>query len=158
MAHTPASHWHRPGMTCSFSTTFVTAAPMLLSGWKPFAANVRASSGVPDYIHVVDLADGHVAALNYLNQKGGLLTVSTGQGYSVLDMIKAFEQASRRSSPKRSPSAPRATSPSAGPIPAWRQHCSAWKATQGWSKSAPTDGAGSSTAKHARQTSRPPSL
>lgn len=89
---------------------------MLLIGWKPSAANVRASSGVPDYIHVVDLADGHVAALNYLNQKGGLLTVSTGQGYSVLDMIKAFEQASRRPSPKRSPSAARATSPSAGPI------------------------------------------
>ena len=44
----------------------------------------------------MDLAEGHLAALNYLNQKGGLLTVNlgTGQGCSVLEMIKAFEQAS----------------------------------------------------------------
>lgn len=53
-------------------------------------------TGIRDYIHVVDLADGHVAALDYLNRRGGLLTVNlgTGQGYSVLDMIKAFEAAS----------------------------------------------------------------
>ena len=50
-------------------------------------------TGVRDYIHVCDLAEGHVAALDYLNRKGGLLTVNlgTGQGYSVLDMVKAFE-------------------------------------------------------------------
>lgn len=53
-------------------------------------------TGVRDYIHVCDLADGHVAALDYLKQNGGLLTVNlgTGQGYSVLDMVKAFEKAS----------------------------------------------------------------
>lgn len=53
-------------------------------------------TGIRDYIHVCDLAEGHIAALNYLHQKGGLLTVNlgTGQGYSVLDMVKAFEQAS----------------------------------------------------------------
>lgn len=53
-------------------------------------------TGVRDYIHVCDLAEGHVAALNYLYQKGGLLTVNlgTGHGYSVLDMVKAFEKAS----------------------------------------------------------------
>ena len=53
-------------------------------------------TGVRDYIHVVDLAEGHVAALSYLKHKGGLLTVNlgTGQGYSVLDMVKAFEAAS----------------------------------------------------------------
>jgi UDP-glucose 4-epimerase len=58
-------------------------------------------TGVRDYIHVVDLAEGHVAALDYLNRRGGLLTVNlgTGQGYSVLDMVKAFEKASRRSIP-----------------------------------------------------------
>lgn len=52
-------------------------------------------TGVRDYIHVVDLAEGHVAALNYLDKQGGLLTVNlgTGQGHSVLDMIKAFERA-----------------------------------------------------------------
>jgi len=38
-------------------------------------------TGVRDTIHVVDLADGHVVALNYLNQKGGLLTVNLGTEY-----------------------------------------------------------------------------
>lgn len=58
-------------------------------------------TGVRDFIHVCDLADGHVAALNYLNQAAGLLTVNlgTGQGYSVLDLVKAFEKASGRSVP-----------------------------------------------------------
>ena len=53
-------------------------------------------TGVRDYIHVCDLAEGHVAALCYLNSKGGMLTVNlgTGQGYSVLEMVKAFEKAS----------------------------------------------------------------
>ena len=60
-------------------------------------------TGIRDYIHVADLADGHVAALNYLNEKGGLLTVNlgTGQGFSVLEMAKAFEQASGRPVPYR---------------------------------------------------------
>ncbi len=58
-------------------------------------------TGVRDYIHVEDLAEGHVAALDYLAQKGGMLTVNlgTGQGYSVLDVIKAFEQVTGRSIP-----------------------------------------------------------
>jgi UDP-glucose 4-epimerase len=56
-------------------------------------------TGVRDYIHVADLAEGHVAALDYLKRRGGLLTVNlgTGKGYSVLDMVKAFEQASQHS-------------------------------------------------------------
>lgn len=55
-------------------------------------------TGVRDYIHVVDLARGHVAALNYFRQASGLLTVNlgTGCGYSVLDMVAAFERASGR--------------------------------------------------------------
>jgi UDP-glucose 4-epimerase len=50
-------------------------------------------TGVRDYIHVVDLANGHVAALDYLKQNKELLTVNlgTGQGVSVLEMIKTFE-------------------------------------------------------------------
>lgn len=58
-------------------------------------------TGVRDYIHVVDLAEGHVRALDYLAQKGGLLTVNlgTGQGYSVLDMVRAFASASGREIP-----------------------------------------------------------
>lgn len=53
-------------------------------------------TGVRDYIHVMDLAEGHVAALDYLAQRPGVLTVNlgTGRGYSVLDAVKAFERAS----------------------------------------------------------------
>ena len=53
-------------------------------------------TGVRDYIHVVDLALGHLKALNALQQRGGLMTVNlgTGNGYSVLDVVRAFEAAS----------------------------------------------------------------
>ncbi len=49
-----------------------------------------------DYIHVMDLAEGHVAALRYLESNKGLLTVNlgTGRGTSVLEMVAAFEKAS----------------------------------------------------------------
>lgn len=52
-------------------------------------------TGVRDYIHVVDLAKGHVAALAYAdNNKGAeVFNLGTGVGYSVLDMVKAFEEA-----------------------------------------------------------------
>jgi len=55
-------------------------------------------TGVRDYIHVVDLARGHLAALDYLQRQSGVLTVNlgTGQGTSVLQMVAAFEQASGR--------------------------------------------------------------
>ncbi len=55
-------------------------------------------TGVRDYIHVVDLAKGHLAALDYLNAHPGLLTVNlgTGRGYSVLEMVEAFGRASGR--------------------------------------------------------------
>ena len=51
-------------------------------------------TGVRDYIHVVDLAKGHVLAVNKLAQNPGLIIVNlgTGHGYSVLDMVKAFEK------------------------------------------------------------------
>ncbi|MDO6610123.1 UDP-glucose 4-epimerase GalE [Shewanella sp. 1_MG-2023] len=53
-------------------------------------------TGVRDYIHVVDLAVGHLKALEKLKTSSGLVTynLGTGQGYSVLDMVKAFEKAS----------------------------------------------------------------
>ena len=52
-------------------------------------------TGVRDYIHVVDLARGHVAAIKKLEQKPGLFicTLGTGHGYSVLDVINAFSKA-----------------------------------------------------------------
>lgn len=59
-------------------------------------------TGVRDYIHVVDLARGHVCALNKLDkeQKGLFIyNLGTGKGYSVLDMVKAFEKATRRNVP-----------------------------------------------------------
>lgn len=58
-------------------------------------------TGVRDYIHVSDLAEGHGAALEYLRRRGGLLTVNlgTGQGHSVLEMVRAFERASGRAIP-----------------------------------------------------------
>ena len=53
-------------------------------------------TGVRDYIHVVDLAVGHVKALNKIKENCGLkiYNLGTGHGYSVLDIVKAFEKAS----------------------------------------------------------------
>ncbi len=52
-------------------------------------------TGVRDYIHVVDLARGHVAAIDYLCSHTGeaVFNLGTGNGYSVLDMVNAFEKA-----------------------------------------------------------------
>lgn len=52
-------------------------------------------TGVRDYIHVVDLAQGHVKAIEYINKNCGLdvINLGTGKGYSVLEMVKAFEEA-----------------------------------------------------------------
>lgn len=53
-------------------------------------------TGVRDYIHVVDLAKGHVKAIDKIKEKAGLsiYNLGTGQGYSVLDMVHNFEKAS----------------------------------------------------------------
>ena len=58
-------------------------------------------TGVRDYIHVVDLAKGHVKALQALENRPQVLTVNlgTGNGYSVLEMVKAFENASGKTVP-----------------------------------------------------------
>ncbi len=57
--------------------------------------DTKDGTGVRDYIHVMDLAAGHLKALEKLTEKPGLVTynLGTGNGYSVLDMIKAFEDA-----------------------------------------------------------------
>ena len=57
--------------------------------------NTPDGTGVRDYIHVVDLADGHLCALNKIKEHVGVVTynLGTGHGYSVLDMVKAFEKA-----------------------------------------------------------------
>lgn len=58
-------------------------------------------TGVRDYIHVMDLAEGHLAALEYLQTVTGwhAINLGTGQGYSVLDMVKAFERSCGREVP-----------------------------------------------------------
>ena len=60
-------------------------------------------TGVRDYIHVVDLARGHLRALEYLANEPKLCihNLGTGNGYSVLDAVKAFERASGRKIPYR---------------------------------------------------------
>jgi UDP-glucose 4-epimerase len=90
-------------------------------------------TGVRDYIHVVDLAQGHVRAVQKLAEGPGVRVwnLGTGQGYSVLDMARAFEQASGRPVPYRI--APRR----AGDIaqcwadPARAERELGWKATRG---------------------------
>ena len=63
--------------------------------------NTHDGTGVRDYIHVVDLAKGHIKALDKLKTKCGLVTynLGTGNGYSVLDMVKAFSKASGQAIP-----------------------------------------------------------
>jgi UDP-glucose 4-epimerase len=56
----------------------------------------RDGTGVRDYLHVTDLAKGHVAALDYAKDHTGFVAINlgTGRGTSVLEMVKAFEHAS----------------------------------------------------------------
>lgn len=64
--------------------------------------DTKDGTGVRDYIHVVDLAKGHVAALEKLDkEKKGLFiyNLGTGKGYSVLDMVKGFEKATGKKVP-----------------------------------------------------------
>jgi len=60
-------------------------------------------TGVRDYIHVVDLAEGHLAALKAISTRPGVnvWNLGTGQGYSVLQVVRAFEAASGRPVPYR---------------------------------------------------------
>ncbi|EAR08101.1 UDP-glucose 4-epimerase GalE [Reinekea blandensis] len=63
--------------------------------------NTPDGTGVRDYLHVVDLAVGHLKALEKVAKKTGCIAynLGTGQGYSVLDMVKAFEKASGKDVP-----------------------------------------------------------
>ena len=58
-------------------------------------------TGVRDYIHVMDLARGHLAALNFIQSHTGVHTVNlgTGRGYSVLEILKEFEKVTSRKIP-----------------------------------------------------------
>jgi UDP-glucose 4-epimerase len=63
--------------------------------------NTPDGTGVRDYIHVMDLAEGHLAALSFIEQKSGLniFNLGTGKGSSVLEMVKAFQEVSGKSIP-----------------------------------------------------------
>jgi len=60
--------------------------------------NTKDGTGVRDYIHVMDLAEGHESAVKFLTNNAGwhAINLGTGRGYSVLEMVKAFEQVSGR--------------------------------------------------------------
>ncbi|MDP9902178.1 UDP-glucose 4-epimerase GalE [Variovorax ginsengisoli] len=85
-------------------------------------------TGVRDYVHVMDLAEGHVAALRHVMAHPGLLTLNlgTGIGGSVLDVVRAFERVSGKTiardvGPRRS-----------GDVPAYWADVTQAKATLGW--------------------------
>ena len=63
--------------------------------------NTHDGTGVRDYIHVVDLAKGHVLAVDKIDQLDGvnIFNLATGNGYSVLDVLHAFEKASGKEIP-----------------------------------------------------------
>ena len=85
-------------------------------------------TGVRDYIHVVDLAKGHVAAANYAMTHTGteIVNLGTGHGYSVLDIVNAFEKVNGVKVPyKIVGRRPGDISPSAGPIPRRQRKTSA---------------------------------
>jgi UDP-glucose 4-epimerase len=85
-------------------------------------------TGVRDYVHVMDLAEGHVAALRHAETKAGLVTLNlgTGRGASVLEVVHAFERASGRPLPcEIGPRRP-------GDVPAYWGDPSLAETTLGW--------------------------
>lgn len=90
-------------------------------------------TGVRDYIHVMDLAEGHVAALNYLCREDGMLTVNlgTGQGYSVLAIVAAFERASGRPIPYKIGPRRAGDCAKCWADPALAKHLIGWQASRG---------------------------
>ena len=89
-------------------------------------------TGVRDYIHVMDLAQGHLDTLAWLKNNPGanVFNLGTGQGYSVLDLVKAFEKASGKAVPyKIHPRRP-GDSAEAYSNPAKAHKTLGWKATR----------------------------
>ena len=65
--------------------------------------NTKDGTGVRDYIHIMDLADAHVKALNHLNQSAGIniFNLGTGKGFSVMELINTFENVNGIHIPKK---------------------------------------------------------
>ncbi|MDR2332609.1 MAG: UDP-glucose 4-epimerase GalE [Burkholderiaceae bacterium] len=89
-------------------------------------------TGVRDYIHVSDLAEGHVAALRYLQQHAGLLTLNLGTGdpVSVLQMVQAFERACGKPVPYRIVDRRPGDVPAYWADPASAERLLGWRATR----------------------------
>jgi UDP-glucose 4-epimerase len=85
-------------------------------------------TGVRDYIHVMDLAEGHLAALDFLQQHPGwhAINLGAGEGHSVLEVLRAFERASGKSLPWEA--APRRT----GDLPAYYANAAKAAKLLGW--------------------------
>ncbi len=90
-------------------------------------------TGVRDYIHVMDLAEGHLAALRALEDKKSMITANlgTGRGYSVLEMVNAFSAATGREVPYRIVDRRPGDVASCYSDPANAERVLAWKATRG---------------------------
>lgn len=90
-------------------------------------------SCVRDYIHVVDLARGHINALNKLDENPGLIihNLGTGRGYSVLDVIHAFEKATGKPVPYRIVGRRPGDAPAVYADPALAEKELGWKAKRG---------------------------
>jgi UDP-glucose 4-epimerase len=95
-AHTSGLIGEKPSGVPENLMPFITQAAAGLRGELSVFGNdydTPDGTGVRDYIHVLDLVEGHLAALDYLYRQDGMLTVNlgTGRGISVLEMIKTFE-------------------------------------------------------------------
>lgn len=101
-------------------------------------------TGVRDYIHVVDLAKGHVKAVEKLAEGPGvrIWNLGTGQGYSVLDMVRAMEKASGRPIAHRIAPGGQGMWPNAGPIRPRPFRNWAGVPKKGWMPCVPMPGAG----------------
>lgn len=95
--------------------------------------NTPDGTGVRDYIHVVDLALGHLAALGKLASTTGFEAVNlgTGNGYSVLDMVAAFEKASGRAVPYKIVARRPGDIATCYADPAYAQQSLGWRAERG---------------------------
>jgi UDP-glucose 4-epimerase len=93
----------------------------------------RDGTGVRDYIHVVDLALGHIAAVQKLAQKPGVAAynLGTGQGYSVLEMVAAFERACGKPIPYQIVSRRPGDIAETYADPSWAQQELGWRAQKG---------------------------
>lgn len=96
---------HQSGFLCENPKEATNLFPVIINVYKGnkkelevFGDNYNTKDGtaVRDYIHVVDLAQGHVKALEYLNDGVQVFNLGTGNGYSVLEIIKGFEKHYRK--------------------------------------------------------------